>query len=307
MGQDMVKADLVPRGRDIQASLTSEERKVLCSMAEARVVSMCIDAALAEDDFETAYSYVVSRLSNVASQADTSSTISDQEPDDYSWRAALQAGKYRLNPQTVLPTHFGSDSSNLKIRHLEHRMQCLGHALRLAPKSTLQEILNVYRRCEEELETQLKSEEDQEVEWDRRADEEASSMPGGFGSGRERAEQNGRSGLRAGEEAPVSLFDLSKASINRAQSGFSALAMLRGKTGRNATTPADTSDQTQNDRGSSRPASMEILSTSADSGGGQEKERVRKRDQLKDAAVGTLASGIGWLINAPPQHQTDSE
>jgi protein transport protein SEC39 len=32
---------------------------------------------------------------------------------------------------------------------------------------------------------------------------------------------------------------------------------------------------------------------------------IRKRDQLRNAAVGTLASGIGWLINAPPPTLSD--
>jgi len=32
--------------------------------------------------------------------------------------------------------------------------------------------------------------------------------------------------------------------------------------------------------------------------------RVRKRDQLREAAMGTLVSGVGWLVGAPaPQQQ----
>ena len=83
--------------------------------------------------------------------------------DDWSWRAALQAGRYRRTSQTVKPTHLGNASGNPEIRHLEQRMECLTHAFRLAPKSTLQEIVNVFRRCEEELESLSKQEAEQEA------------------------------------------------------------------------------------------------------------------------------------------------
>jgi protein transport protein SEC39 len=35
--------------------------------------------------------------------------------------------------------------------------------------------------------------------------------------------------------------------------------------------------------------------------------RIRKRDPLRNAAVGSLASGIGWLINAPPTNDMDND
>ena len=114
---------------------------------------MCIDAALAEDDFETAYSYIMTRLVNIAGPAQERTTAHNRNGglfaelppkmlDDWSWRAALQAGKYRRTAQTVQPTHVGNASGNPDIRHLEQRMECLSHAVRLAPKSTLHEILN---------------------------------------------------------------------------------------------------------------------------------------------------------------------
>ena len=66
------------------------------------------------------------------------------------------------------------------------------------------------------------------------------------------------------EEAPMSLFDLSRGAITRAQSGFGSLSRV--------STP--------------------------DSGAGGA-PRERKRDQLRNAAVGTVAAGVGWLIGAP--------
>ena len=122
-------------------------------IAEKRVVSMCVAAALGEDDFETAYSYIMTRLANIAGPAQERSPelerngglVAELPPkglDDWSWRAALEAGKYRRTSQTIRPTHIGNASGNPDIRHLEQRMECLSFAVRLAPKAVLQEILN---------------------------------------------------------------------------------------------------------------------------------------------------------------------
>jgi hypothetical protein len=151
-----VKAGLTFRsvkGVTTVAEMSEEQVQEHITIAEKRVVSMCIDAALAEDDFETAYSYIMTRLVNIAGPAQERNPEHDRKSglfaelppkllDDWSWRAALQAGKYRRTSQTIKPTHFGNASGNPEIRHLEQRMECLSHAVRLAPKSTLQEILN---------------------------------------------------------------------------------------------------------------------------------------------------------------------
>ncbi len=241
---------------------------------------MCIDAALTEDDFETAYSYVVSRLASandfVPRKAGPAKTV-PTAADDYSWKAALQAGKYRRTAQTLKPTHIGTASGNPGVRHLEQRIECLSTALRIAPPATLQEILNVFRKCEEELNAALIAEEVQESAWDSRGDMQA--MPGAFSStvpaGVVRGGSGGGGGAerpaRHGDEAPMSLFDLSRASIARAQRNFTALSSLQ----------QSKSEDTREDDSA-------------------QQQRVRKRDQLREAAVGTLASGVGWLIGAQP-------
>ncbi|KAH8815818.1 Sec39 domain-containing protein [Xylogone sp. PMI_703] len=297
MGEEMVMAGLTVRDAKGHSIITREEYPQQKAIAEKRVVSMCIDAALAEDDFETAYSYVVTRLKTIGEEAQTRLTqtvrkgsgLTAQAPakalDDWSWRAALQAGKYKRVGSSVKPTHFGNTTANLEIRHLEQRIDCLAHALRLAPKSTLQEILNVYRRCEEELEAQVKSEAEQEAAWDIKADDQ--TIPGSFASAKKDAIAN--SGSRAVEEAPMSLFDLSRASITRAQSGFAALSMLR-----------HVGDGSKSNAGHSPTSEANTAGTS-------NKPRIRKRDQLRNVAVGSLASGIGWLINAPPINEMDND
>jgi hypothetical protein len=47
------------------------------------------------------------------------------------------------------------------------------------------------------------------------------------------------------------------------------------------------------------PLSATGSTASAGSGADAEDRRVRKRDQLREAAMGTLVSGVGWLVGAP--------
>ncbi|GAP90809.1 putative secretory pathway protein Sec39 [Rosellinia necatrix] len=266
IGSNMVDAGLLDSDKPGQSNITLASSSDHHMATRRRITAMCVDAALTEDDFETAYSYIVNR---VASDADSRST------DEYSWKAALQAGKYRRTGRTMKPTHIGTASGNLDIRHLEQRIECLSTAVRIAPPATLQEILNVFRKCEEELNATIKAEEAQESAWDDRGD--LQTMPGAFSStvpaGVVRSAT--RSSRRV-EEAPMSLFDLSRASMARAQHNFSALSSLQR------------SGQTRASDGEG--GFDEVL--------GQ--PRVRKRDQLREAAVGTLASGVGWLIGAQP-------
>jgi hypothetical protein len=294
LGINMVEAGLTVRDKAGRQALTPEREGSERTLAEARVTAMCIDAALTEDDFETAYSYVVQRLSvlsapapaTASSKAASGQTATSAPPilDDYSWKAALQAGKYRRTSRTVRPTHLGTASGNPEIRHLEQRLECLATALRIAPAATLQEILNAFRRCEEELDSAVKAEAEQEDAWDAAADRLAGSgtpgLPGGFevtpppgrpsGSGRKH---------QPSEDAPMSLFDLSRASMRSAQRNLTGLSSLQH------------SGSGRGDRAAESQSSFE--------GEDGQPKRTRKRDQLRDAAMGTLVSGVGWLINAP--------
>ena len=298
----MVMSGLTVRNSEGETTLKHDRQEQLV-IAEKRVVSMCIDAALAEDDFETAYSYVITRLKDIAGPARGRAPDIERagpglfaEPpaktiDDWSWRAALQAGQYRRTAQTVKPTHIGNTSGNPEIRHLEQRMTCLAQALRIAPKSTLQMILDVYRRCEEELESQVKLEAEQEAALDSEVDDQF--MPGGFAATPAKKDVS-ISNSRAVEEAPMSLFDLSRASMARAQNGFSALSRLKGSNG---------TSQEAVRHGHDGSAEHSRVSTPENS---FHKGPTRKRDQLKNAAVGGLATGVGWLLGAPAvNHDND--
>ncbi|CCC11339.1 unnamed protein product [Sordaria macrospora k-hell] len=264
LGTRMVKAGLTAttktpatkqqHGSYTVATLSSEEEAKQRLTAERRITAMCIDAALTEDDFETAYSYILNRLSSPPSKNKSSSSI--VVDDDYSWKAALQAGKYRRTSRTVRPTHLGTNASaNPEIRHLEQRIECLSTALRIAPTPTLQEILNAYRRVEEELDSALKAEEEAEDAWDTAGDSihHGGRVPGAFGTPPSRKPTSitgiggggGSSAAAAAarssksdssrpqlkqkqtEEAPMSLFDLSRASVLSAQKNLSALSSLQ--------------------------------------------------------------------------------
>jgi protein transport protein SEC39 len=279
-GISMVEAGLTVKDKNGHSTLTTEEEPAQVSMAEKRIAAMCIDVALSDDDFETAYSYVVNRLGATPGALSTStsslasSAVGRQAADEWSWKAALQAGKYKRNAKTSRPTHLGTSSANPEIRHLEQRLECLATALRIAPAPTLQEILNAFRRAEEELDAAVKAEAARENAWDDAGDEML--MPGGFNStaaglaaGRQRS-----AAATADEDAPRSLFDLSRATAAAAQRNLAALSSLQ---------------RSGQDRG------VEETERALDGG----EPRVRKRDQFRDAAVGTLTSGVGWLIGAP--------
>ncbi|CAN8095542.1 unnamed protein product [Discula destructiva] len=296
VGRNMVAASLTVRDKSGHPALTPEREPEELLNAEKRITAMCIDAALTEDDFETAYSYVTNRLAALDNRpplprkVSSGSLVSKTAPlakDEYSWRAAFQAGMYRRTARTIRPTHLGNTSGNPDIRHLELRIECLATALRLAPAPALPEILKIYRRTEEELDAVIKAEQEQENAWDDVADKQ--TMPGGFSSAAPPHISSGRQATAArhnAEEAPMSLFDLSRASMRSASRNFTALSNF------NLTTRA-------------RPSDDDTLAESESFEGQQ--QRARKRDQLREAAMGSLTAGVGWLIGAQPARGHEPE
>ncbi|KAM0280309.1 hypothetical protein ACHAQH_004145 [Verticillium albo-atrum] len=283
VGFNMVKAGLTTKATN-GIAVSVDEVDAHMVRAEERIVAMCIEAALREDDFETAYSYVVSRISEPKG---TPARITGDFDEEWPWRSALLAGQYVRTARTTRPTHLGTASGNPEIRHLEQRIECLSTALRIAPAAQLQEILKTFRRCEEQLESAVKAEAAHEADED-----DLRGMPGGFGwSAPTRgvlAVPPGRgstappSKVSGADEAPMSLFDLSRATARAASRNFAALSSLQQSSGGGKA------------HGSEAPVNHHGAAAYED-----EHQRLRKRDQLREAAMGTLTSGVGWLIGAP--------
>ncbi|KAH6890021.1 Sec39 domain-containing protein [Thelonectria olida] len=270
LGNNMVIAGLPTPHKPAKPQSTLSGQGIDHSVIEKRIIAMCIEAALREDDFETAYSYVLSRLGT------SSSSMPEAYVDEWSWKAALDAGKYVRTERSLRPTHLGTASGNPEIRHLEQRIECLATSLRIAPPSQLQEVLETFRRCEEQLDFAIKEEAAKEEAWDAAGD--LRNLPGAFeGPDPDKAYPSrnitASAVARQADEAPMSLFDLSRATARVASRNLTALSSLQGIA-----------------QGTVQPQKLEAEA--------QDHHRTRKRDQLREAATGTLVSGVSWLIGA---------
>ncbi|RGP72845.1 transport sec39 [Fusarium longipes] len=289
LGSNMVDAGLPTQPNPGNRQSTTTDINSVRLMVEKRIISMCVQAALREDDFETGYSYVVSRLGvNETERRRQHTGICDE----WSWKAALDAGKYVRTERSQKPTHLGTASGNPEIRHLEQRIECLATSLRIAPPSQLQEVLKTFRRCEEQLDAAIKEEAAREAAWDAAGD--LSGLPGAFDAPNPDKAYPPRNitasaTARQAEEAPMSLFDLSRATARVASKNLTVLSSLQG-----SLQSSFTSDKTNPE---SEPSESEL----------HEQNRTRKRDQLREAATGTLVSGVGWLLGANPNRSASGQ
>lgn len=279
IGQNLVSAGLTPLAPHISLASSSdtmlEQRRY---HTNRRITSMAIEAALAENDFETAYSYVVNRLEppNLTQGSIPGSMEKALEVDDISWRAAYKAGCYCPVRQ----------SGTSPLRRLEQRMELLSHAILLAPSSALYEILTVWRKCEEDLNDLIGREAEEEDKWDDRGDRR---IPGGFSADSTLMVRKARDPPRSAfsEEVPMGLFEVARgAAAALSKNAFP----LRGS----RSSEAPTTLRGFHDRPLSG-ASGEG-SEGSTSGGLESEGRMRKRDMVSNMVTGGLASGIGWVI-----------
>jgi hypothetical protein len=241
--------------------------------AEHRITYLAITSALSSNDFDTAYSYILTRLS--PSTMRTSSAF----VDNTSWRAAYAAGRHRP-PSSPEPL-------TSRITLLSKRMELLSLALTLAPNAEpLSEILGHWRRCEEEMNGLRSQEAEQERAWDDRGDE---TLPGGFAlEGRDmdiaetKREREKRTGRRnAGnyeDEAPMGLFDVARGAARAI--GKSAFPLHGGQQ------PLHIQDHN--------------ITPKSEAESGTDDRRVRKRDVVSNMVTGGLKSGLGWVLGAHP-------
>lgn len=277
IGQNLVTAGLTdsmqesPGASDVQRD--PQQRALI---ARRRITRMAIEAALEEDDFDTAYSYVVTRLAADQPRPNTANSLRDSATvqDDISWRAAYAAGRY--------PT---SNAGNSALRRLEQRMELLSQALLLAPPSALSDVLTVWQKCEQQVTAQIAQETEDEQKWDDKGDRK---VPGGFAADARPIVQKARDPSRGalGEEVPMGLFDMARgAAATLSKSAFP----LRGSQKKAMSPPKGSHERPLSDisTGSSDEGSV---------GGAGGLGRVRKRDMVSSMVTGGLASGIGWVI-----------
>jgi len=314
IARSLVAAGLPPaedEGRVVEVS--KEEMVRRKTEAERRVTFMAVEAALGEDDFETAYSYVVNRLTPSGADltasthaeaaqhakrpgrnsfsASSRATKQNEAEDDVSWRAAFLAGRFRPSTTSTPPT----------LRRLEQRTELLSLALLLAPTAQLTDILAAWRRCEEEMTALQMSQQQAEDEFDDHADKR-SALPGNFTISSDQPEMvlnqkrremgrmtggggGGAAGGKGEGEAPMSMFDLTRS----AASAFSrnAFPLRAGSLAQRDATETDGME-----------GSVDSL---ASGGSGETQDRVRKRDMVANAVSGGLASGLGWVLGATPE------
>ena len=273
IGQNLVSAGLGEAAPDGVGDSLAQKKTV----ARRRVIRMAIDASLSEGDFDTAYSYVVTRLSTVASPNNASEEDEQvhKRYDDISWRAAYAAGSYESRDTDVSAIH-----------RLEQRMELLSQAILLAPPSALADLVNVWQRCESQI-SELAA---QEATAEQRVDEgHERVIPGDFGGDYSPPVQKPRDPSRNAmlEEAPVGLFDVARG----AAAALSKNAFPLRNNQNFHTLPSKTH--------TTRPSSGQATENLNDDDGVEPydgQQRVRKRDMVSNMVTGGLASGIGWVI-----------
>lgn len=277
IGQHLVAAGLPQDARTASArKLSKAEFDQESVMARRRILQMAIEAALKEDDFDTAYSYVVTRLPSMSQLKSTVPTEQAQDvmQDDISWRAAYQVGKSEAS----------TDNTPI-LRRLEQREELLSQALLLAPAAALSDILGTWQKCEQDLNAEIAREAAQADEWDNKGDRK---VPGGFAAELSPISRNTRNATRSAvsEEAPVGLFDVAR--------GAAAALRKNAFPLRGAQKEESSFTKAAHDRPLSTVSVGSSDEGSVNGAGGH--ERVRKRDMVSNMVTGGLASGIGWVI-----------
>ncbi|KAJ6258381.1 hypothetical protein Dda_6421 [Drechslerella dactyloides] len=242
---------------------------------KSRVTGMCVEAALAEDDFETAFSYVVNKLvphhqkTRAAKKSGGSLDAARSFGADTAWQAALQAGRYR-SPGMLGDEDGAGVDTHVAIERVQKRMELLSQALVICPAEAMGDVLRSWRGCEEELDELLAREAAEErvhagkLHW-------TSSLP-----------------IPGGEilsKGPMSLLGVASSAGSLARTLGSTAFPLHGGAGNTTREMAD-------EEGSGRE--------SGEWERGENGERVRKRDVISGMVTSGLASGLGWVLGAKP-------
>ncbi|KAL4811457.1 Sec39 domain-containing protein [Aspergillus unguis] len=310
IGRNLVLAGYSPRAADDTDAHSHYTRRPTLSQedalitAERRIMSLAISSALSSNDFGTAYSYILTRLSPPTSSSipATSSSLKD----DIAWRAVYNAGRYRPTSSPSTPP-----TLQTQITHLSQRMELLSLSLILTPTpDPLPEILGAWRRADEELSLLRAQENAEEDAWDTKGDRiqtTQSVLPGGFNQpdteqdAYETRQVHARRAARAAHhtrldsgEAPMGLFEVARGAARALHKNVNSSFPLRS---------APTSGSASASANMSTSSSMSFVEGDDENPNGDEgdeTERVRKRDMVSNMVTGGLASGIGWVLGAQP-------
>ncbi|KAL1883605.1 hypothetical protein Plec18167_002612 [Paecilomyces lecythidis] len=301
IGRNLVAAGLVPSSNNEshpEDHLPAESPEKVTVTTERRIISLAVSSALSSNDFGTAYSYILTRLTP-PSLLPNSATPSTTVEDDISWRAAYNAGRHRSATQE-------SPNPNLQsqIAHLSQRMELLSLALVLAPPEPLPEILGAWRRCDEEISVLHTRENDEAELWDLKGDKASlTAVPGGFGptdteldafeNEQQRARRaharRDRTNRSMYEEAPMGLFDVARGAARAiSKNAFPLHSALSASASSAAADGSNFHGRASEDSSLGSPT------------GEHDEGRVRKRDMVSNMVTGGLATGIGWVLGAQP-------
>ena len=276
IGQNLLTAGLLQGSQQVFPTRSTQNDLTLeLAPPQQRIMQRAIEAALEQDDFDTAYSYLMTRLARPdrSKLSYWDESVHKGTQDDISWRVMYLVGSYDAPSTRKTPA----------LRRIEQRMELLTQALLLAPTPALAEILDAWRRCEQQLNAQFAREADEEERHDARGDRK---VPGGFDADSTHVVLKPRNPARSAlaEEAPMGLFDVARgAATALSKSAFPLRGPQKGESAKSPHgRPLSTASVESSDEGSVSGA------------GGQ--GRVRKRDMVSSMVTGGLASGIGWVI-----------
>ncbi|KAJ5582055.1 hypothetical protein N7535_000675 [Penicillium sp. DV-2018c] len=267
-----------PKPTTEQALLTSSRR----------ITSLAIVSALSSNDFGTAYSYILTRLTPL--QPPHHLPPPNPIPHNNARRHNLAR---RLQRRPLPPPNTPPPTPNPPIPN-QPPLAKNGTPLPIPHPHPLPEILGAWRRCDEELSSLRTREQAEEDLWDAKGDT-LSSVPGGFGptdSERDAFETEQQRAARRARarnalpsstrhEAPMGLFEVARGAALALHKNAFPLSGGRGVSG-------------------------EVAGGNDGGGGGAERplspdsERVRKRDVVSNMVTGGLVSGIGWVLGADP-------
>lgn len=275
------------------------------TVSDCKVLAMCADAAIAEEDYETAYDLCgrCIKIVNTLQKKKRKGDVNADAAANVTWRACFTTCRHGPD----------EDSSN-HFQTLERRMHLLGQALALctdrgdvasdAPVGTLMsDVLQVYRTVE--------------AEYIRVYDSLDRSK---------RSKLPSAATVAADSLSQIARGDLSRVSASTTRFAANALSRVVGSS--HAPTAhwgkPRLSGESQRSASGERPASPfkgAAGAASAASNWGMsmlgalqpesqtELERTRKRDAIKTAFNSGLTSGVSWLlgVDAPPDGSSDKE